>query len=150
MATYDLRQRVPNQYPYDVSVLRSGAQVKLSCVFDGVAAALVKGSALTTADIAQMFTIPAKALIQTVMINVLTAEGAACTIDVGDSGSASRYANDLDVNATGLTVYSTNYSVGASDIDFRITTNTAATDTFVAEITVCYLDMSCTVIPRAV
>jgi hypothetical protein len=145
MATYDLRKKIAEQYPHDTSVVRGGSPVvKMSKILDTEAATVVKGSALTTADIAQLFDIPAYALIQAVMINVLTTEGAACTIDVGDSGSASRYANDLDVNATGLTVYSTNYSVGATAIDFRVTFNTAATNLFKAEIAVCYLDMSCT------
>ena len=145
MATYDLRSKIAGQYPYDTSVVRGGSPVvKMSKIIDAEAATVVKGSALTTADIAQLFDIPAYALIQAVLINVLTAEGAACTIDVGDSGSASRYANDLNVNATGLTVYSTNYSVGATAIDFRVTFNTAATDLFKAEVSVCYLDMACT------
>lgn len=151
MATYDLRNRIPNQYPYDSAKTSGGSPiVKVSKIVDASAAAVVKGSALTTADIMQMIVVPANSLILSVFINVLTAEGAACTIDVGDGGSASRYANDLDVNATGATVYSTPYSVGTSDIDIRVTTNTAATDAFVAELTVVYVDMTCSAQYRAI
>lgn len=142
MATYDLRHRADaNKFPHNTE-WSTGVAKKQAKVFNAKNAAAVKGSALTTADIAQLFDIPAYSLILGVTVNVKTAEGAACTIDVGDSGSASRYFNDLDVNATGVSSYITPYFVTA-DTDLRVTLNTAATDVFIAEIVVVYIDVTC-------
>lgn len=63
------------------------------------------GTALTTGDIIQAIEIPANTIVLGVHCRVKTAEGAACTADVGVTGvSANGFLNDVNLNSTSTSV----------------------------------------------
>jgi hypothetical protein len=67
----------------------------------------VAADGFTTGDTIQVYTIKAGTLVKSVVAQVLTVEGAAATVDVGDSGDDNCHFAALDVNTAG-------YSVGLS------------------------------------
>ena len=75
---------------------------------------------ILAADTAGVLRIPAGAVITSFHIQVITAEGAIATADIGiRGGSATQFFNDVDLNATGVTYSSTaNYKnvSGAEEI----------------------------------
>lgn len=58
------------------------------------------------ADVLQVFAIPAETLVLGVYYKVLTAEGAAGTVDIGDDGSANRFGNNVNLNSTSTNTWS--------------------------------------------
>lgn len=83
------------------------------------------GAALTVADILQMIGVQKNERIMSLFIKTLTAAGQACTMDVGDGGSATRFATAHNLNVVGTeTLYVTGYNYPAADtIDLSFNTN---------------------------
>lgn len=83
------------------------------------------GSALTVAEILELIGVQKNERIMSLFIKTLTAAGQACTMDVGDGGSATRFANGHNLNVVGTeTLYVTGYNYPAADtIDLSFNTN---------------------------
>jgi hypothetical protein len=83
---------------------------------------------LTNADTYKVMTIDAGVLVTGAWIMVETAEGAADTLDIGDSGSATAYHDDLSVNSTGVAALTTQakYYAAADYIDVLANAGIAA------------------------
>ena len=58
---------------------------------------------VTAADVVEALKIDANCLVENVRINVLTAEGGAGNIDVGDGATVDGWDVDVDINAVALT-----------------------------------------------
>jgi len=56
---------------------------------------------VAASDVVQVAKIPAGAIVRDVIVTVLTAEGATCTADVGDTGDADGWIDDANLNAVG-------------------------------------------------
>lgn len=57
------------------------------------------GTLYASSDTIKIFTIPKGSQLINVAYEVVTAEGAAATFDLGDSGTANKFFNDADMNA---------------------------------------------------
>jgi len=62
---------------------------------------------LTSADTYKVLTIGAGVMITGIYVNVVTAEGAADTVDIGDSAGATTFHNDLSLNSAVVTALTT-------------------------------------------
>ena len=114
-------------------------------------ASLKAGVAFTTSDIINAFYIPANTLVLGVGCIVHVAEGAACTIGVGDTSSTSGYLNAVNLNSTSTSVWTGHtlpYGVdnmlgklytAAGTIDILV--NSAATDAAVFTLTALCVDL---------
>ena len=112
---------------------------------------LKAGVAFTTSDIINAFYIPANTLVLGVGCVVHVAEGGACTIGVGDTGSTSGYLTTVNLNSTSTSVwtahtaaYGTDNMLGklytsASTIDILV--NSASTDFAVFTLTAVCIDL---------
>jgi hypothetical protein len=85
----------------------------------------IDGSAITTADVLELLNVPAYDRVMSVYVETLTAAGVASTMNVGDDGSATRFANAHDLNVVGtITSYVTGYTyTAANTIDLAFGTN---------------------------
>ena len=99
--------------------------------------ALNNGAGAGSADVVQVMKVPQGAHVYHVSVEVLTVEGGVATIDVGDGGSASRYHNDLDINAAAVTNYNGGYTYAAADT-IDILANTASTGAAIMDVHVIY------------
>jgi len=84
------------------------------------------GSGLASGDSAQVLNLPANHHVMSVRAQVLEAEGATMTFDVGDSGSNTRWHNGLDGNATSTEAIDTTVTSGTAADDIRVHVNNAA------------------------
>lgn len=134
MATYTLTQR-PAKYPHSQMVNDTPVKT-VSAVFNGVDATAYKGSALATADVFELISIPAGAFVITVAAKVTTVEGGTCTFDVGDGATVDGYLDGVDGNTSANTqsfTADTTEAFGAGKlytsadtIDLKLVTGTAA------------------------
>jgi hypothetical protein len=118
-------------------------------VFHGPDATVVKGAAIATSDVFQLVSIPAGSFVLSVAAKVITAEGATCTLDIGDGATADGYFDDLNGNTTtdtnsfdGTTTdafMSGKYYASADTIDVKLASGTAAT--VVLAVSVAYISM---------
>lgn len=92
-------------------------------------------AALAATDTLEVLPLPAGALVLAVGAQVTKAEGATATMDVGDSGSATRYLSNADLNATGNTAsaLTSPYLYTAAGV-LRITLDHSSVDTAVVRI----------------
>ena len=67
---------------------------------------------LTASDVIQALDIPEGTFVSHVAIDVMTAEGAAGVVDVGDGDDPDGWDEDVDINATGKTVGDGAYAGG--------------------------------------
>lgn len=111
----------------------AGAVHKFEVLLDFAAIAAarsaVSAAALAATDTLEIIPLPAGSVVLAVGAQVLTVEGAAATIDLGDSGSATRYLSNFDLNATSNSASALSnpfYSSSASFI--RVTIDTASID----------------------
>ena len=66
--------------------------------------------------------LPPGAIVVGGLLAVIGAYTAACTLDIGDAGIGARYANDVNIAATGVTALTlTGYEVTAANGDITIT-----------------------------
>lgn len=93
------------------------------------------GAGYGAGDTLKFMAVPAGAVVYGVQVEIDTAEGAACTFDVGDSASATGYFSNVDAN--NATVDSAILTYGASapkyyaaTDDLLITFDSATTDAF--------------------
>lgn len=93
------------------------------------------GAGYGAGDTAKVLAIPAGSVVYGVQVEIDTAEGAACTFDVGDSASATGYFSNVDAN--NATVDSTILTFGGSapkyysaKNELLLTFDSAATDAF--------------------
>jgi len=119
-------------------------------IFHGPDATTVKGAAIATSDVFQIVSIPAGSWVLAVAAKVITAEGATCTFDIGDGGTAADgYFDDLNGNTTTDTIsfdgtttksyMSGKYYASADTIDVKLASGTAAT--VVLAVSVAYISM---------
>lgn len=112
MATYDYAigsgVGMPNKAPYCITVQRL-----LDFAVIAAARSAASLTALAQSDVIQALHVPADVYVLAVGVKVITAEGEAATIDVGDGTDTDGYLNDLDCNATGhtLSLITTAFSV---------------------------------------
>lgn len=86
-------------------------------------------TALAATDTLVLATLPKGTLILGGMVKLLTAEGAAATIDLGITGSLTLFANDFDCNTTvGTIVAGTTAAALTADTAVVMTVNTNSTD----------------------
>jgi len=85
----------------------------------------IDGSAITTADVLELLNVPAYDRVMSVYVVTLTAAGVASTMNVGDDGSATRFANGHNLNVVGTkTSYVTGYTyTAANTVDLAFGTN---------------------------
>ena len=72
---------------------------RVEAIFDASDAAVENGTAILANDVFQMITVPANSFVLNVRAEVLTAEGATCTFDVGDGATADGYIDGQDGNS---------------------------------------------------
>jgi hypothetical protein len=81
-----------------------GAVHKFEVVLDFAAIAAARSAASATAlastDTLEVIPLPAGSVVLAAGAQVLTVEGATATVDLGDSGSATRYLSNFDLNAS--------------------------------------------------
>lgn len=65
---------------------------------------LNSGTDFTTSDVIQAFDIPANTMVLSAHCKVHKAEGASCTIDVGDGSDTDGFLNDVNLNSTSTSV----------------------------------------------
>jgi hypothetical protein len=111
----------------------AGAVHKFEVVLDfatiAAARAAVGASALVATDTLEVIPLPAGSVVLAAGAQVLRVEGAAATVDLGDSGSATRYLSNFDLNASSnaaSALAAPVYSAAASFI--RLTLDTNSTD----------------------
>jgi len=156
MSTYTLTKTpttVAPFYPHAQVVNESPVKTR-SAVFDGAKAAAFKGSAIATADVFELLTIPAGSFVLSVTHQVTTAEGGTCTFDIGDGTDDNGYvvaATNGNGNSTATNSNSFNgtttpafgvgkYYSAADTIDLTLNTGTAAA--VIVKISVTYVAVS--------
>lgn len=72
---------------------------RVEAIFDASEAAVENGTAILANDVFQMITVPVNSFVLNVRAEVLTAEGATCTFDVGDGATADGYLDGVDGNS---------------------------------------------------
>ena len=101
MATpFDFTTRDGAVYPHDTTVDSGGGSVKLSKIFNAAQAIDSNGTAIVANDVFQLLKIPAGFFVHSVTVKVTTANGAACTFDVGDGATPDGYHDGLNGNST--------------------------------------------------
>ena len=99
-------------------------------------------AALAATDTLAIATLPKGALILGSGITIVKAEGAAGTIDLGITGDATLFANDLSLNAAaGTTAGSTTQAYLTADTSVVMLINTNSIDTAKVKIVISYVDM---------
>ena len=88
-------------------------------------AVLNDGAGVGSADIVNVLNVPKGAVMLHIQQNVLTAEGGAATIDLGDSAGATVYQSNLDINAVASSAAGLIKSYAAADT-IILTCDTAA------------------------
>lgn len=82
----------------------AGAVHKFEVLLDFAAIAAARSAAgataLAAADTLEVIPLPAGSVVLAAGAQVLTVEGAVATMDLGDSGSATRYLSNFDLNAS--------------------------------------------------
>jgi hypothetical protein len=110
-----------------------GAVHKFEVFLDFAAIAAARSAAgaaaLAATDTLEIIPVPAGAVVLAAGAQVLTVEGAAATVDLGDAGSATRYLSNFDLNATSnsASALSTPYYV-ATAAPIRLTIDTSNID----------------------
>lgn len=92
-------------------------------------------TALAATDTLDIIPVPAGTTVLAAGVQVTKAEGATATMDVGDSGSATRYLSNADLNATAYTTSALDapYTYGTAGA-IRITLDHNSIDTAVARV----------------
>lgn len=111
----------------------AGAVHKFEVLLDFAAIAVARSAAgaaaLAATDTLEVIPLPAGAVVLAAGAQVLTVEGAVATMDLGDSGNATRYLSNLDLNAlsnSASALAAPVYSATASFI--RVTLDTSSID----------------------
>lgn len=88
-------------HPYSSSVRVNPVRVLTGIVdFTKKLSSSATSAGGVASDTVKVIQIPANTAVLAVRTHVVTAEGATCTIGVGDSGSATRYGSALNINTT--------------------------------------------------
>jgi hypothetical protein len=156
MATpFDFTNRDGAVFPHDTMIDSGGGTVRLCKVFNIAEAVASNGTAALANDVFQVFSIPAGWFVHSITVQVVTAEGAASTIDVGDGATADGYHDGIDMNSTSTYACSFDtdgtpteafghgkfYST-ADTIDLKVITGTWTH--FVVKLTVIAFNTTCT------
>lgn len=88
-----------DNHPYSQAVNISPVYT-VTKTFDAAAAAVENGTAILANDVFELIDVPANTFVHSVRLQVLTAEGAASTVDIGDGATADGYLDGADVNTT--------------------------------------------------
>lgn len=117
---------VTSLYPHSVNTNESGAKVA-SVRFSGPDATTTKGAALATSDVFKLISLPAGSVVLALQYKTVTQEGATCTVSIGDSGSATRWASGVNGNTALNAVSTTAQGYTAADaVQLTLATGTAA------------------------
>jgi hypothetical protein len=104
-------------------------EVLLDFAVIAAARSAVGAAALAATDTLEVIPLPAGSVVLAAGAQVLTVEGAAGTIDLGDSGSATRYLSNFDVNALSNSASALAAPVYSGTASFiRVTIDTASID----------------------
>lgn len=99
-------------------------------------------TALAATDTLVLATLPKGALILGGMVKLLTAEGAAATIDIGITGALTLFCNDFDCNTTvGTIVAGTTASGLTADTNVVMTVNSNSMDVAKVKLAIAVLDV---------
>lgn len=121
----------PSTYTQRVTVV----EVALNFATIAAARSAAGAAALAATDTLEVIPVPAGALVLAVGVQVTTAEGATATMDVGDSGSSTRYLSNADLNAVGHTASAlTSPYLYTSASNIRITLDHSSIDAAVARV----------------
>jgi hypothetical protein len=123
------------KYPHSAIVDDTPVK-KVTIIFSGADATTTKGAAIAQNDVLPLINIPAGSFVLPVAAKVLTVEGGASTVDIGDGATADGYLDGLDINALTDTQSFTadtteafgagKYYAAADTIDLKLMTGTAA------------------------
>lgn len=122
--------------------------VQVELDFAAIAAARVAAGvpALAATDTLEIVKFPANTLVLSVGIDVTKAEGGTATVDVGDSGSATRYLSNANLNAVAHTASGlTAPHLYAAETGVLMTIDNNATDVAVARVWFLVVDLTGTV-----
>ena len=110
-------------------------EVVLNFATIAAARTAANATALAAADTLEVIPVPANTLVLAVGAEVTRVEGATATMDVGDSGSATRYLSNADLNALGTTVsaLSSPYFYSAAS-NIRITLDHSSIDAAIVRV----------------
>ena len=97
---------------------------------------------LGTSDTYKLFVIPAGVYVHALVIDVLTAEGGTCTMDVGDSNSATQFTSNTDLNSVAKNVTAYTVAKGYGSADYIVLKMDNAADTAVFTVTAMVSDLS--------
>lgn len=97
---------------------------------------------LGTGDTYKLFVIPAGTYVHAIMVDTLTPEGGTCTMDVGDSASATQFISNANMNSTGRKVTQTSTEKGYPNVDYIGLTMDNAADKTVFTVTALVSDLS--------
>ncbi len=144
-----------NSVGFTANYTQRTSVVEIDIDFRKIAAARTAAgaTALAATDTLVIGTLPKGSYVVAAALTLVRAEGAAATIDVGVSGSATLFANSFDLNAAvGTTVGVTNgarYQTANTDILMTIDTN--STDVARVKVALVMIDMGAElgVIPSA-
>jgi hypothetical protein len=144
-----------NSVGFTANYTQRTSVVEIDIDFRKIAAARTAAgaTALAATDTLVIGTLPKGSYVVAAALTLVRAEGAAATIDVGVSGSATLFANSFDLNvAVGTTVGVTNgarYQTANTDILMTIDTN--STDVARVKVALVMIDMGAElgVIPSA-
>ena len=101
MATpFDFTTRDGKVFPHDTMIDSGGGSVRLCKRFNIAEAVASNGTAALANDVFQLFKIPAGWFVHSVTAKVITAEGAASTVDIGDGATNDGYHDGIDMNST--------------------------------------------------
>lgn len=116
---------------------RSVTKVSVDLDFAAIATARAAAgvAALGAADTLDVIALPAGTAVLMAGVDVTTAEGAVCTMDLGDGSAATTYMSNVDLNAVaanGATVAAPVYY--AAEDKLMVTIDSASTDTAVCRV----------------
>jgi hypothetical protein len=100
----------------------------------------LSSAGFATGDTIKVFAIPAGTLVLNQVMHVVTPEGAAATLSVGDSGSATRYHSAVSINSTAgtMTASATTAKLYSAADYLLLTLGGTMSGTGVAKVALCF------------
>jgi hypothetical protein len=119
------------------------SKIEVDLNFATIAAARTAAgaAALAATDTLVLYTVPAHTLVLASAIEVLTAEGAVATVDLGDAALATRFFTNKNLNAVATTSNVTPFYYTAAT-PILLTIDSASIDVAVARVAMLVVDMS--------
>jgi hypothetical protein len=100
---------------------------KVTIIFSGADATTTKGTTIATSDVFPLINIPAGSFVLSVAAKVLTVEGGASTVDIGDGATTNALTDAQSFTADTTEAFGAGkYYAAADTIDLKLMTGTAA------------------------